>query len=88
METRVYECESKDRGAFQKVLETEPYAHVSFARQGYKLKEGKMVGGEEGKYYLYIKGELDFFKWGEDQVKAANIASFARAKKEIEEKVI
>ncbi len=88
MEQRVYECESKDKGAVQKVLEHEPYADVSFARQGYKMKEGKLAGGEEGRYYLYIKSEPDFFKWAEEKFKVANVASFKRAAKEIEAKVI
>ena len=88
METRVYECESKEKALVQKVVDTEPYADISFARNGYKLKEGKLAGGEEGRYYLYMKAEPDFFKWAEEKFKAANVASFKRAAKEIEGKVI
>jgi len=62
METRVYECEAKNQGGLKKVLEADAYAETSFARHGYKLKAGKSVGGEDGKYYLYIKGEESFFK--------------------------
>ncbi len=88
METRVYECDSKDKAASQKILEADPYADVCFARQGYKMKEGKLSGGEDGKYYIYITGEPDFFKWAEEKFKEGNVASLKRSEKPMEAKVI
>jgi len=69
VEGRVYEVEGKEQGKLKQVLERDPYQKPGFATQGYKLKEGRGVGGEAGKYYLYIKGEPDFFKWAEARFK-------------------
>ena len=88
MEKRVYEYESKENGKAQQVVDNEPYADRSFAKQGYKVKEGKSVGGEDGKYYLYIQAEPDFFSWAEEKFKAAELESFKRAPKEIEGTVV
>jgi len=88
METRVYEMTGADQVKVKGIIEANPYAPISFARQGYKLKEGKGVGGDAGKYYLFIKGEPDFFKWADEQVKVAAIESFKRSEKPIEAKVI
>ena len=86
MEKRVYEVSSADQGKLKKILEADPYAETSFSRQGYVLKEGKGVGGEEGKYYLQLKGEEDFFKWAEEQCK--EVESFKRCEKEAGQKII
>jgi hypothetical protein len=88
MEKRVYEYESKEKGAVQAVVDADPYADISFARQGYKIKDGKIAEGEEGRIYLYMKADQGFFKWAEEKFKTANIASFKRSSKEIETKII
>ncbi|MDD5317820.1 MAG: hypothetical protein PHF51_03770 [Candidatus ainarchaeum sp.] len=88
MESRVYECDGKDQGKLKSLLEKDAYAGVSFARQGYKLKEGRGVGGEAGKYYACFKAEPDFFRWAEEKFKEAAIPSLKRAAKETEAKVI
>jgi len=87
MESRVYEVEGKEQGKLKSILEKDAYADVSFAKQGYKLKEGKMVGGEAGKYYIFIKAEPDFFNWAEEKFKESEITSLKRAPKETEAKV-
>jgi len=86
MEARIYECESKDQGKLKTILSKDPYAEISFSKQGYKLKEGSVVGGEAGKYYLYIKAEEEFFKWAEERLK--EVPGLKRASKEIEERII
>jgi hypothetical protein len=88
MEKRVYEYESKEKAAVQGVLEAEPYEKRSFARQGYKVKDGKIVGGEEGKTYLYIDADADFLKWAEEKIALAKFASFKRTAKDVEAKII
>jgi hypothetical protein len=98
MEARIYEVEGKEQVKLKQLLEKDPYLDVSFARQGYKLKEGKGVGGEAGKYYLYIHGEPDFFKWAEEKFKgipapegqqpAPPAPSLKRAEKGVEAKII
>jgi len=86
MEKRVYECLSADLKKMKMILEKDPYAPVSFARQGYVLKEGKTIGGEAGKHYVYLKGEADFFKFAEEKFK--ELPSVKRAPKEVEAKII
>ena len=86
MESRVYECDSQQLGSLKTLLETDPYADKSFARQGYKLKEGKVIGGEQSKYYLYMKADADFFKAAEEKLKSIN--SLKRADKKVEESIV
>ncbi len=86
MEKRVYECPSTSKAKFDTLLKADPYAKVSFSRQGYLLKDGKTVNAEEGKCYVLIAGELEFFKWAEEQFKT--IENVARAPKETEAKII
>jgi hypothetical protein len=89
METRVYECDGSEFGKLKtNVIEKDAYKEVSFARQGYKLKSGSSVGGEPGKYYVYIRAEPGFFAWAEEQFKASGLLSLKRSAKEVEEKVI
>jgi hypothetical protein len=86
MESRVYECDSQQTANLKKLLETDPYGEKSFARQGYKLKEGGVIGGEKSKYYLYIKADADFFKAAEEKLKSIN--SLKRADKKVEESIV
>ncbi len=86
MESRVYECDSQEIGNLKKLLESDPYGERSFARQGYKLKEGKVIGGEQSKYYLYIKADADFFKTAEEKFKSIN--SLKRSEKKVEESIV
>jgi len=98
METRIYEVEGKEQGKLKQLLEKDPYKKPGFATQGYKLKEGRGVGGEAGKYYLCIKGEPSFFAWADDQFKGlppaegqapvVPVPSLKRAAKELEAKII
>ncbi|MEM3556186.1 MAG: hypothetical protein QXF56_05690 [Candidatus Micrarchaeia archaeon] len=85
MESRVYECEPQQVGKLKKLLESEPYAERSFAKQGYKLKEGKVMG-EENKYYLYIKADADFFKFAEEKLK--EVEGVKRSEKVVEQRVV
>ena len=87
-EARVFEVVLTDQGKLKKVLEANPYETPSFSKQGYKLKAGKGIGGDEGKYYLHIKADEDFFKWADNQFKAAEIASLKRCEKADEEKIV
>ncbi len=86
MESRVYECDSQQIGNLKTLLESDPYGEKSFARQGYKLKEGKVIGGEQSKYYLYIKADADFYRTAEEKLKS--ISSLKRSEKKIEENIV
>jgi len=71
METRIYKITGEKYREAKKILEGDQYAEVSFARQGYKLREGgKLEGGEAGAYYVLIGGDEKFFKWAEEKMGA------------------
>lgn len=86
MESRVYECDSQQVGNLKTLLEADPYGERSFARQGYKLKDGRVLGEEQDKYYLFIKADADFFKTAEQNLK--NISSLKRTEKKVEERIV
>lgn len=59
---RVYECELNKKAEATKILEADPYADDSFARAGYKVKDGANLGEDKGKMYIYISASEDFVK--------------------------
>jgi len=88
MSERVYEIDLAEKGKLDAVLKADPYAEVSFAKQGYKLKEGRAVGGEGNKIYLYIKAEEGFFRHAEAKMKDGGVASCRRCGAELESRII
>ncbi len=81
---KVYECENSKKKDLNKILEEDPYAENSFARVGYKLKDGKAIGQDENKCYLYISASEEFFKFVEEKLK--DVAE--ECKEEISKKII
>lgn len=81
---RVYVVEGAKKIEVEKIIEADPYSQDSFARVGYKMKEGKILGEEAGKYYLYIKSSEEFIKKADEKLKGiCNIAA-----KEVELRVV
>ncbi|HSB46418.1 MAG TPA: hypothetical protein VLD37_00265 [Candidatus Bilamarchaeum sp.] len=66
---RVYECDSKKKAELTKLLEADPYADDSFARVGYKMKDGVSVGEDKEKTYVYISASEDFLKKADGKLK-------------------
>ncbi len=66
---RVYECESGKKAEIMKILEADPYAEGSFARVGYKVKDGTMIGEDKGKFYVYISASEEFIKEADELLK-------------------
>ena len=66
---RVYECEIAKKGELTKILEADPYAEGSFARVGYKLKDGAAVGEDEERTYLYISASEEFLGKADEMLK-------------------
>ena len=66
---RIYECEVSKKAEITKMLEADPYAEDSFARSGYKIKEGAAVGEDKEKIYIYIKASEDFLKKADERLK-------------------
>lgn len=66
---KVYECEISKQNELKKILEADPYSEDSFARVGYKLKDGASLGQDREKMYLYISASEDFLKKAEEKMK-------------------
>lgn len=81
---RVYECDISKKKDLAKILEADPYAEGSFARAGYKTKEGAVIGEDKSRFYLYISAEENFLKKAEE--KFMDVA--ARAKEDVEKRII
>jgi len=81
---KVYECDGSKKAEITKLLESDPYAQDSFARAGYKMKDGAVLGEDKAKFYIYIKAEPDFFKKADEKLK--DVAKHAPA--EVEKRVI
>lgn len=88
MMQRVYECESSKKGALTKILETDPYAQDSFARIGYKMKDGAVLGEDKGKVYLYVKADDAFLKKADALLKDVAAHAPAEVEKRVVEKVL
>jgi len=65
----VYECDLSKLKDLKKVLEADPYAEDSFARVGYKLRDGTSLGEDKAKTFLYISASADFFKKADEKLK-------------------
>ena len=66
---RVYECDGNRKGEITKILEADPYSEGSFARAGYKLRDGATLGEDKAKIYLYISASDDFIKKADEKLK-------------------
>ncbi len=80
---KVFAFEVSKKKDLQAVLDADPYAEDSFARLGYKLREGKSLGEDEEAIYLYISGDEEFIKKAGEKLKG-----LAREMKEGEEEKV
>ncbi len=85
---RVYECELSKKAEVMKILEAEPYAEDSFARVGYKVKDGSSIGEDSGKLYIYISASEDFLKKADERLKDAAKPAEEEVQKRIGEKIM
>ena len=81
---RVYECDIKKKADITKILEADPYAEDSFARVGYKVKDGSVLGEDKAKLYVYISAAADFVKKADLKLKDAAAVS----KEDVEKRVV
>jgi len=84
MTYRVYECDAKKKADITKILETDPYADDSFARMGYKVKDGQFLEEDRGKLYIYVKASDDLLKKADERLKG--IAE--RCKHDVEKRIV
>jgi len=80
IEERVYVCEPADKANLKKAIEADPYAPNSLARKAPQMKE------VDGKVYIYIKAESEFFKFAEEKFK--ELPTMKRAEKAEEQKIV
>ncbi|MGC8572143.1 MAG: hypothetical protein ACP5RI_01150 [Candidatus Micrarchaeia archaeon] len=80
------EKEEKAHEALKKLSE-DKLANVIFARQDYDLREGKALGVDTNKSYLYLKATDEFLDLAEEKFKKY-FKTIKRADHDIEEKFI
>jgi hypothetical protein len=68
-------------------LRNDPMMNVIFARQDTDLREGRALGLNDDKYYLYLKATDEFLKLADEKL-SKEFTSVKRASAEIEKKFI
>ena len=81
---RVYEFETGKKADVLKILEADPYKEDSFARAGYKLKDGSALDEDKSKTYVYLSASEDFLKKADEKLKGI----VTRCSESIEKKII
>ena len=85
---RVYEFEPSKKADITKLLEADPYAEDSFARVGYKLKDGAVLEEDKSKCFIFIRSSEDFIKKADEKLKGLATAAQADVEKRVSEKII
>lgn len=85
---KLYAFDASKKGELTKILEAEPYAKDSFARIGYKLREGASLGEDKGKLYLYFSGDDNFAKKADEKLKPLAAELKSEDEKRILEKIL
>lgn len=85
---RVYECESSKKATLTKILEADPYADDSFARVGYKVKDGSALGEDKAKVYVYLSATSDFVKTADERLKDVVSIAPEAVEKRVVEKIL
>ncbi|MDD5760242.1 MAG: hypothetical protein PHI06_14310 [Desulfobulbaceae bacterium] len=80
----VFECETAKKAPLTKILEADPYADDSFARIGYKVKDGASVNQDKTKTYVYVSTSEEFVKKATEKLK--DVAT--RCKAEVETAIV
>ncbi|MDE1797963.1 MAG: hypothetical protein KGH63_00970 [Candidatus Micrarchaeota archaeon] len=88
----IYETTLDKKAALSAILEAdpygenepEPYHHISFGRNGYKLKDGSQLDEDRNKTFVFIRGPDEFEKFC--LLKFKDLAT--RAKPEDEARII
>ncbi|HLD60128.1 MAG TPA: hypothetical protein VI912_03980 [Candidatus Bilamarchaeaceae archaeon] len=66
---KVYECDLSKKKEIIKILEADPYEQDSFARIGYKLKDGSSLEEDKTKLYIYFSASNEFLKKADEKLK-------------------
>ena len=85
---RIYECDLSKKGQLTKVLEADPMASDSFARAGYKIRDGATLGEDKTKIYMYISADTDFIKKADERLKDTATPLSGDKEKHVLDKII
>ena len=83
---RIYEFDLSKKTELTKILEADPYADDSFARMGYKMRDGATLGEDKTKLYLYISASDECIKKADERLKT--ISHIPKNEKEIVTKIL
>ena len=64
----MFESPIADKAKLTAVLEADPYAQVSFSRNGYKVKDGSALGQDKEKAYVFLRAGEDFAKFAKEKL--------------------
>ena len=84
---RVYECEVKKKAELIKLLEADPYSEGSFARTGYKMKDGILLQEDREKLYVYLSASEEFVKKADEKLKDIAKPASPEVEKRVVEKI-
>lgn len=65
----VFEMKLSDKAKAVAILEADPYGQVSFSRNGYKVKDGVLVGQDREKAYVFMRATEEFAKFAREKLK-------------------
>ncbi|VVC01622.1 Uncharacterised protein [uncultured archaeon] len=65
----VFEIPIAAKAKLAALLEADPYGKPSFSRNGYKLKDGLVMGQDKEKAYLFIKCTEEFATLAKEKLK-------------------
>lgn len=65
---KIYKIPSDKVQEVKKILENPDVKENNWARNGYTLRDAKILGFEENVSYLYVKGLDEFFEQNEKQI--------------------
>ncbi len=66
---RVFAVKKEKNKELLSIVEADPYAEDSFARVGYKVKDGEAMGEDPALVFLYISSNEEFLKKTEQKLK-------------------
>jgi hypothetical protein len=84
---RVYECEISKKAEVTRILEADPYAEDSFARMGYKVKDGAALEEDKEKLFIYVSASEDFLDKADGKLKDVAKPAGEEVQKRVGEKI-
>ncbi len=72
----VFEAPIADKAKTTAILEADPYAEKSFSRNGYKVKDGILLGQDKEKIYIFLRAGDEFAAFAKE--KLAGVAALSK----------